>query len=50
MVRQRFARVNASLASRSALRGIDPHDPPPKCWQSSTRPQVSAGGAGDALV
>jgi len=30
MVRQRIARVNASLASRSALRGIDPRDPPPK--------------------
>jgi hypothetical protein len=37
MVRQRIARLNASLASRSALRGIDPRDPPPKFWQLSTR-------------
>jgi len=37
IVRQRIARVNASLASRSALRGIDPRDPPPKSWQLSTR-------------
>ena len=29
IVRQRIARVNASLAFRSALRGIDPGDPLP---------------------
>jgi len=50
MVRQRIARVNASLASRSALRGIDPRDPLPKCRQSSTRPQSVRGGADYELV
>jgi hypothetical protein len=50
MMRWRIARVNASLASRSALRGIDPRDPPPKCWQLSTRRARVRDDAGGFVV
>lgn len=42
IVRQRIARVNASLAFRSALRGIDPGDPLPNPGHLPTRHHVEA--------